>query len=411
MPTGRKSVNAANSVVAAALLLPSVIVRVLVPPDVIAVGENDFSTDGGVVTPTANIPIASAVLLPRLVFRSPAAMMFMETPGALDVTSTDMLQPPGGITAPDAKLTVALPAEAVTDALEQLPPMLGVFATRMPAGSVSISADVSSAAVALLLPSEMVRVLTEPPAIAEGENCFATVGGAKVTFRSAVTGPALLPRFVCSVLAARLLVAVPGVAEVTSRLMTQPVVAGMTAPLAYVIAALPAVAVTEPVAQFPPRLVGFAIVMPNGRASVKLAESVAGDALLLPRVMVSMLVPRDEIVAGEKDLAVVGSSAITSAAEARLGLLPRLVWSASAATLLVAVPIVLEVTLTMMVQPLFGIDAPLAYLTVAPEAVIEPTVQVPAPVLTTDMPVGSVSVKIDESVMAEPLGLPRVMVN
>ena len=36
-------------------------------------------------------------------------------------------------------LTVALPAEAVTDALEQLPPMLGVVATRMPAGSVSIS--------------------------------------------------------------------------------------------------------------------------------------------------------------------------------------------------------------------------------------------------------------------------------
>ena len=232
MPDGRKSVNAAESVVAAALLFPSVIVRVLVPPDVIAVGENDLSTDGGVVRPTANIPVASAVLLPRLVFRSPAAMMFMETPGALDVTSTDMLQPPGGITAPDAKLTVALPAEAVTDALEQLPPMLGVFATRMPAGSVSISADVSSAAVALLLPSEMVRVLTEPPAIAEGENCFATVGGAKVTFRSAVTGPALLPRFVCSVLAARLLVAVPGVAEVTSRLMAQPVVAGMTAPLA-----------------------------------------------------------------------------------------------------------------------------------------------------------------------------------
>src|SRR5208282_749408 len=101
--------------------------------------------------------------------------------------------------------------------------------------------------------------------------------------------------------------------------------------------------------------------MPAGKVSASPAVSVAAVGLTLPSVRVNVEVPPDAMVAGANALVIVGASGLTvRVALAAPALLPSLVCKAPAATVLVAAPMVLDVTDTEIVQPPEGIEAPFA---------------------------------------------------
>ncbi len=215
-----------------------------------------------------------------------------------------------------------LPDVAVTEAAVQVVARALGVAMVMPAGSVSVRIDESVAAVALLLPSVSVRVEVAPEVIEVGAKALASVGAAALTVSVALAALALLPSLVASAPAARVLVAVPGVLEVTETAIVQPP-AGIGAPLAYTTEVLPGVAVTEAAVQVVDRPFGDATVMPAGSASVSAEERAAAVALLLPSVSVRVEVPPEVMVVGLKALVRLGAAAlIVSAAEAALALLP-----------------------------------------------------------------------------------------
>ena len=236
------------------------------------------------------------------------------------------------------------------DATVQVPPNVA-FASVTPAGSVSTSAALSVAAVALLLVSVMVRILVPPAAIDAGANALVTVGTLAVTVKLAVAAAALLPLLVCNAPAAIVLVTVPGVLLVTLAVIVQEPGAppGIVAPDAYVTVLPPATPLFAPV-QEPPN-VALARVTPAGKVSTSAALKVAAVALLLLRVIVRTLDPPAAIVVGAKALATVGALAVTvRLAVAAAALLPLLVCNAPAAIVLVTVPTVLLVTLAVIVQ-------------------------------------------------------------
>ena len=124
-------------------------------------------------------------------------MVLVTVPGVLLVTFAVIVQLPGappGIVAPEAYVTVLPPATPDLVPV-QVPPNVA-FASVTPAGSVSTSAALSVAAVALLFVSVIVSTLVPPAAIVAGANAFATVGVFAVTVRFAVAAAALLPLLV-----------------------------------------------------------------------------------------------------------------------------------------------------------------------------------------------------------------------
>ena len=103
-PAGNVSTSAALNVAAVALLLVSVIVRTLVPPDTIEAGAKALATVGTLAV-TVRLAVAAAALLPLLVCNAPAAIVLVTVPGVPLVTFAVMLQEPGappGIVAPEA---------------------------------------------------------------------------------------------------------------------------------------------------------------------------------------------------------------------------------------------------------------------------------------------------------------------
>ena len=114
-----------------------------------------------------------------------------------------------------------MPPPAVPDfAPGQLPPNVA-FASVMPLGSVSTSAALSVAAVALLLVRVIVSTLVPPALIVAGAKALATVGALAFTVSVAVAGAALLPLFVCKAPAAIVFAAAPGVLLVTFAVIVQ----------------------------------------------------------------------------------------------------------------------------------------------------------------------------------------------
>jgi hypothetical protein len=100
-----------------------------------------------------------------------------------------------------------------------------------PAGSVSLRAAVSVAAVALVFAKLRVSVEVPPDAMVVGAKDLATVGAAALTVSVALAAVALLPWLVASAPTAIVLVEVPGVVEVTFTAIVQPP-EGSVAPLA-----------------------------------------------------------------------------------------------------------------------------------------------------------------------------------
>ena len=119
-------------------------------------------------------------------------MVLTAPPGVFEVTSTVIVQPPAGMVAPLAYVIVPEPGPAVT-VPAQVPPILGVVATVIPAGRVSVNTAESVAAVALVLPSDMVRVEVLPEVILVGLKALLIVGAVAVTVRVSEAGAALLP--------------------------------------------------------------------------------------------------------------------------------------------------------------------------------------------------------------------------
>jgi len=220
-PDGSVSTNAAERVAATALLLLSVIVSTLVPPETIVAGAKAFATDGAFAV-TVKLAVAAAALLPLLVCKAPAAMVLVTVPTVLLVTFAVMVHEPGappGIVAPDAYVTVTPPATPDLVPV-QVPPKVA-FASVTPAGNVSTKAALKVAAVALLLVSVIVSTLVPPAAMLAGANAFATVGALAVTVNVADAAAALLPKLVCNAPAAIVLVATPGVLLVTFAVIVQ----------------------------------------------------------------------------------------------------------------------------------------------------------------------------------------------
>ena len=125
---------------------------------------------------------------------------------------------------------------------------------------------------------------------------------------------------------------------------------------------LPPDAAVAPPGQVPPTAGVVATVTLAGKVSVSAAVRVRAAAVVLPRLMVSVEVSPDLMVAGAKDLLTDGpGGAVTVSGEvAGVGLLPPLVCSAPVGMVLTYAPGTVLVTLTMMVQPPTGMDAPKA---------------------------------------------------
>ena len=156
-------------------------------------------------------------------------------------------------------------------------------------------------------------------------------------------------------------------------------------------------------------------VTPAGNTSSRFALSVMGATLLLPKVMVTTLVPPALIVPGVKLFITVGALALTvKFAFAGLVLLPKLVVKVFAAMVLVTVPAVLEVTSTSIVQPPPGMMEPLVYVMVfaAATAVTVPGQLPPIfGVAATVTPAGNVSTKFAVKVASLVLIFPKVSVS
>ena len=170
-PMGNVSVSGAVSPTAVLFGLVNVMVRVEIPPDVMAAGLKDLRRLGETFGVTVNVAPALAVLPPLLVSSAPTASALIKTPAEFAVTFTVTVQeplagmePPDNVT-PDAP-TVAAPPQVVPTLPE----------TSKPMGNVSVSGAVSSAAVLFGLVNVMVRVEIPPDVMAAGLKDLRSVG-------------------------------------------------------------------------------------------------------------------------------------------------------------------------------------------------------------------------------------------
>ena len=170
-PTGNVSVSGAVSAAAMLFGLVNVMVRVEIPPDVMAAGLKDLRSVGETFEVTVNVAPADAVLAPLLVLSTPTANVLMKAPAEFVVTFTVTVQeplagmePPVSVT-PDAP-TVAAPPQVVPT----LPD------TSKPLGNMSVSGAESEAAALLRLVNVMVRAEIPPDVMAAGLKVFRSVG-------------------------------------------------------------------------------------------------------------------------------------------------------------------------------------------------------------------------------------------
>ncbi len=283
-------------------VLANVKVIVLVPPDVIEVGENALAMVGSATTVrlTALLPapaVGVSVVLTPLV-------LFGLVPSVLLVTTTVTVQLPlAGIVIPLKVRFVCPLVKLLLLAPVQVPP-----AFCAPLIAIPVRASVNVAFVCGI-PSELdnvkVMVVVPPDTICVGENALAMVGGeADVTVRSAVllTGPALGISVVVTPLV--LFGLVPSVLLVTTTVTVQLPLAGMVTPLKVsAVCPLVKLLLLAPV-QVPPAFCAPLIAI-FASVSVNVAP-VSAVLLLLDSVKVIVLVPPGLIWLGANALAMVG---------------------------------------------------------------------------------------------------------
>ena len=386
-PAGIGSVKFAVSVVPAALELPMFIVNVAEPPATIDAGAIDLASVSGASFTVSGALAAGVVPAPVL----SVLVVLVTVPGRLDVMVTIIVQPPGGMSEPDA-IVISV---GVTLIPAHVPALADVVVT--PAGIGSVKFALSACDVALAFPSVRVSVDVPPAVIVPGTMVLASVATTAFTVSGAVAAGAA-PVSVCRALV--VFVTLPGVVEVIVTMMVQPP-AGMLAPPASVSS----VGATLTPTHVP--VLADVMVTPGGIGSVNAAVSVVVIALGLPSVSVSVALPPTAMVAGAMDLPSVGGSTVTVNGALAAGAVPNPV--CSALVVLVTGPGVEEVIVTMIVQPPAGRLAPLAIVICVAVTVTPVHVPVLAPVVVT--PAGIVSVNGDVSVVPAALVLPSVSVS
>ncbi len=280
-------------------------VNVWTPPTVRA-PANDLSTAGTAALTVTHAPV-TLVPPPAALFATLAVAFVSDERLALpfvllacgqvptvgdgaDVTSTVIVQLVAGLTIwRPATLIVPLPAVAVIDPPEQVPPTVDGEATTIPAGKVSVKLKVC---VGLPLGCVTVNVsVCVPPTVSAPANALFTDGTACVTTRLAdavlpVNGPAadIAPETLLYVP-----IAVPFTGTLTTTVTVQVLFAGMVPPVRLTEVA-PAVAVKVP-AQVFEVVEGVATTICCGKAGKLSANATAVIAVLvpLPSVKVSVL--------------------------------------------------------------------------------------------------------------------------
>ena len=180
---GKLSVSDEFSVIALALLLPSVIVSVDVEPTLIVVGLKDLVSVGG--SKIVSVALATSVLLaPSVVVSALIGIVFGYCAGVLDTTSACKVQLPlAGIVAL-VRLILVPATSAATAPPEQVVEAFGVLAIVSPAGRLSVRAEPVKVC-ALLLAIVMVSVEVCPALTAVGLKAL-VMTGALTTFSAAV---------------------------------------------------------------------------------------------------------------------------------------------------------------------------------------------------------------------------------
>src|SRR5258708_29325777 len=270
-PTGRLSVNAipvSAMVLAAGLVM--VKVKLVVPFSGIAKAPNTLARVGGEATVTLADAVFPAPPFVDVTF--PVVLFF--TPEVVPVTFTVTVHEPLAFKPSPVKLTLPLPATAVsvpaTDTdpatVKQLPPCpLGV-ATTSPAGKVSVNATPFSVTV-LAAGLVMVKVSVVVPFSGRlaAPNALAIAGGATTAIEAQAVSP--VPPSVDVTLPVVLFCA-PAAMPVTFTANVHDVLAAKLAPVR-LITLVACVAVIVPPPQLPVRPLGVETTKPAGNVSVK----------------------------------------------------------------------------------------------------------------------------------------------
>ena len=128
--------------------LTRLMTKVLVPPIPAVTGKKDLATLGAIAAKMVSVAVAPTtfeeVAPPgvRMVVSEPDTIRLVTTPSVLEVTKTVMLQPPAGMIAPMAMVTVLPPASAPGVPV-QLVAKLGAAATVKPTGNASVKVRVT----------------------------------------------------------------------------------------------------------------------------------------------------------------------------------------------------------------------------------------------------------------------------
>ena len=171
MPLGNVSVSGPVRPAAMLFGLVNVMVRVEIPPDVMAAGIKDLRRTGETLEVTVNVALAVAVLPPLLVSSAPTASVLIKTPAEFAVTFTVTVQAPLAGMDPPVNVMLDIPTVAAPPQVVPTPPEMS-----KPMGNVSVSGAVSAAAVLFMLVNVMVRVETPPDVMAAGLKDLRSVG-------------------------------------------------------------------------------------------------------------------------------------------------------------------------------------------------------------------------------------------
>ena len=368
-PAGIGSEKIAVSSTGAAFAFPSVSVNVDDPPAAIEAGSMILvSADPVAITVNGAL---DAGVTPAAV--TTVLVVLVTVPGVLDVMVTTIVQPPGGIAAPEGSVI----SVGVTATPVQVPALPLVVV--MPAGIGSVNGAVSTCAAALPLASVSVSVAVPPDVMLAGPIVLVSVRPAALTVRGALAD-GVVPPAVTSVLV--VLVTVPEVVDVIVVMIVQPP-GGISDPVGSVMSA----GVTATPTQVP--VLPLVVVTPAGMGSVNGAVSATATALRLPSVSVSVDVPPAAIAAGTIVFVSVDAPAFTVSVALAGGVVPPAV--TSVLVVLVTVPGVVDVMLTTIVQPPGGMIEPSAIVINAGVTATPP--QLPVLPLFVVTPAGMGSVK------------------
>jgi hypothetical protein len=166
--SGSDEIASPVSAYAAVAVFAIVTVSVEVPPETMVLGENALVV---VKAGAVDVSVAlAAVAVPALVTSAPE--VFVSAPLVVADTFTTIVHPPAGTDVPEAMVTAVL----VTETPVHVPALL-LDVMPIPAGIVSVNAELSVYAFAFVLPRVSVSTEVVAPVTDAGANDLVSVGG------------------------------------------------------------------------------------------------------------------------------------------------------------------------------------------------------------------------------------------